>query len=469
MGTHRKTFTMALHNIKRERQFQDFTDFIMEKLDMRREGEITDDMRRMAYRVFREKTQKEDFATLPTIRKWFGIGGHAAPDREQIYRICLSMGLSMEDCQEYLVYGIHEPAFQVNDYREVILVYGLENHENYEQCQNMIQDFEERLSHVMTFEQTCGTQTLMGEFQGRKNQPWEEFRAWMMENAASFKGYSKTTLDYFRKYKKLILQYAKRDAQEELERLLSETDYAVWCQRRLLNPQNYPKNVRKYVNAHSKGQKRNMSDGLKASIIELCSLAYTEKESNARLLSEVFQIERQGDEEAPGFVSVHSMTEKHLSDLLNVPLHKERFFRTRQAELEVSGLPEDAPCPEWILQLQQEYGKGSLAQNTAGEAKAWLARYRRENKRRCLQIQREDILPLILYVSQHRYLDTIGQDMSAYKQKDALEMFQVLADSTLAACNMSRLDPDYELDAVLCACYQQEEMFGYAELLELSH
>ena len=63
----------------------------------------------------------------------------------------------------------------------------------------------------------------------------------MIENAASFKGYSKTTLDYFRKYKKLILQYAKRDAQDELERLLSETDYAVWCQRRLLNPLNYQK------------------------------------------------------------------------------------------------------------------------------------------------------------------------------------------------------------------------------------
>lgn len=34
MGTHRKTFTMALLNIKREKQFQDFTDFIMEKLNI---------------------------------------------------------------------------------------------------------------------------------------------------------------------------------------------------------------------------------------------------------------------------------------------------------------------------------------------------------------------------------------------------------------------------------------------------
>lgn len=122
MGTHRKTFTMALLNIKREKQFQDFTDFIMEKLNIAGDGEITDDMRKSAYRAFRTRTGKEDFATLPTIRKWFGIGGTAVPDREQVYQICMAMGLSMEDCQEYLVYGIHEPAFQVNDYREVILV-----------------------------------------------------------------------------------------------------------------------------------------------------------------------------------------------------------------------------------------------------------------------------------------------------------------------------------------------------------
>lgn len=68
-----------------------------------------------------------------------------------------------------------------------------------------------------------------------------------------------------------------------------------------------------------------------------------------------------------------------------------------------------------------------------GEAKEWIASYRKENKRRCLQIQRQDILPLILYVAQHRYLEEIGQDMSSYCQKDALELFRTLADSTLGS------------------------------------
>ena len=467
MGTHRKTFTMALMNIKQEAHFRDFSEFIMEKMGMLPEGEITETMRREAYKRFREQTGKEAFATLPTIRKWFGIGGSAVPDREQVYRICLAMGLSVADCQEYLIYGIHEPAFQVNDYREVILVYGLENHKSYEQCQQMILDFEQRLTHVMSFAQTCGTQTLMGEFQVRKTLEWQEFLEWMMENASSFKGYSKTTLDYFRKYKKLILQYAKKDAQEELERLLSETDYSVWCQHRLYDPRNYRRNIRKYVNAQSKGRKKTISDGLKASITELCSLAYTEKESNARLLSEVFQPKKDDKESTSDCQSVNSMTEKHLSDLLNVPLHKERFFQTRQAELELENMDEESQCPVWILKLSQEYGRGMNRNATVGEAKEWIASYRKENKRRCLQIQRQDILPLILYVAQHRYLEEIGQDMSSYCQKDALELFRTLADSTLAACNMSRLNEAYELDAVLCACYQAEDMFGYAELLEL--
>lgn len=136
----------------------------------------------------------------------------------------------------------------------------------------------------------------------------------------------------------------RRMHQEELERLLSETDYSVWCQHRLYDPRNYRRNIRKYVNAQSKGRKKTISDGLKASITELCSLAYTEKESNARLLSEVFQPKKDDKESAPDFQSVNSMTEKHLSDLLNVPLHKERFFQTRQAELELENMDEES---EW--------------------------------------------------------------------------------------------------------------------------
>lgn len=59
MGTHRKTFTMALMNIKQEAHFRDFSEFIMEKMGMLPEGEITETMRREAYKRFREQTGRK--------------------------------------------------------------------------------------------------------------------------------------------------------------------------------------------------------------------------------------------------------------------------------------------------------------------------------------------------------------------------------------------------------------------------
>lgn len=468
MSMHRKTFTLALDAIKQERHFNNFSDFITQKLSLEAEAELTEETRKNAYQIFRTKTGGIDFASPPTMRKWFGIGGEAMPDREQIYMICLSMGASVSDLQEYLLNGIHEQAFEVNDYREVILVYGLENHKGYEKCVEMIHDFELKLSHTIQLQHTCGTQTLYGEFIGRRYLPWKKFCEWMLENAAYFKGYSKTTLQYFQKYKKIILQYAKKDAQEELERFLSETDYSIWCRKRLLKPSDYSVNARKYARAQEKAQNGSISRDLSKSIRELCTLAYTEKESNARLLSEVFQSKKELREGTINFRTVSNMTEKHISDMLNVPVHKEHFFLLRQAEIELCGLQEDAECPEWIVQLHQDFEKNHMKLRSAGDARKWVDKYRHENKRRCLQIQRDDLLPLILYVAQHRYLDSINQDMSAYCREDALEVFQMLADSTLAACNMCRLNQKFELDAVLCACYQQEEMFSYAELLEIS-
>lgn len=49
---------------------------------------------------------------------------------------------------------------------------------------------------------------------------------WMLMNAASFKGYSKTALDYFNTYHSLIVKYVRMDAGERLDALLIETDFA---------------------------------------------------------------------------------------------------------------------------------------------------------------------------------------------------------------------------------------------------
>ena len=72
-----------------------------------------------------------------------------------------------------------------------------------------------------------------------------------------------------------------------------------------------------------------------------------------------------------------------------------------------------------------------------------------------------------MILAQRRYMEEIQHDMSNYKQKDALTFFENLANSTLSACNMCSLNDEYELDAVLRACFRTEEMYTYAEVLEV--
>jgi hypothetical protein len=47
-----------------------------------------------------------------------------------------------------------------------------------------------------------------------------------------------------------------------------------------------------------------------------------------------------------------------------------------------------------------------------------------------------------------------------------LAHFRNLADNTMNACNMAVLSEKYQLDVALLSCFQENEMFSYAELLD---
>ncbi len=470
-----KTLTIALEEIKITKRFKDFSHFIIEKMGYtysegigKEAEEEQKELQQQAFNEFRQRTNREEFASLPTMRKWFGIGGKATPSREQVYQMCFSMGLSAGDAEEFLLEGIKEPSFQVNDYQETILMYGLENSLTYEECVEMIDELEERMEPDVSFLQTRGTQMLLSEFRGHKHLSKEKFLDWMEENAACFKGYSKTTLDYFMKYKKIILDYVKKDAEEELGRLLAETDFDNWCRSRKFFTKDPKKKIHNYIRAHSSGKKNILSDDLKESIMELTAIAYTDKNANAQLLGEVFRSNKhQRSETSVGFSAIEGMTGKKLSDLLNVATQKQRSFHVRQSFRKIKELSDQEKCPVWIWEITQEYSRKKKEIETVADAKRWMKEYLEEHKRRCLQIQRSDILPMILYVSQRRYLKEIDHDMTKYCQKDALVAFDNLANATLSACNMCQLNEQYELDTVLRSCYGKEEMYTYSELLEV--
>ena len=92
---------------------------------------------------FYQKVKRAHVANRQTIRRWFGLGTQDEetlnpPNRKSIYKIAFALGLSMEETEEYLQYGISQAGFQVNDYEEFICMYCLENGMSQEKCQKMI-------------------------------------------------------------------------------------------------------------------------------------------------------------------------------------------------------------------------------------------------------------------------------------------------------------------------------------------
>lgn len=465
-----QSLTITLNHIKEQNNFQDFSVFLASRMGVILTTENADEIsqRRQAYREFRKRTEREAIASLPTMKRWFGIGGCSVPDRELVYQMCFAMHLSVEETQEYLYYGLHEPAFQVNDCREVVLVYGLYHNFRFNECLDLITELETRINPEIELIQTQGTQMLLNEFQEHRDLEWNLFMEWMLERAAFFKGYSKTSLNYFEKYKKLILNYVKQDARQELDMLLMETDYEHWCR---LHPTLFSEpetRIRKYLSSCSR--KGNLPKDLHKKIKELLNIAFMPQDSNVLLLAEVFgKNQKKTSANKTDFPTVVSMTQKRLSDLLNIPLQKERYLLVQRALNDLSSLDASLPCPEWVQKIAEEYSRNAQILQTVGNAKLWLENYLCENKRRCLQIGRSDLLPLILYVAQRRYLESIEHDMDRYEQEAALEQFEQLANSTLAACNMVPLSGKYELDVLLRLCYQKEEIYSYSELWETIH
>jgi len=89
---------------------------------------------------------------------------------------------------------------------------------------------------------------------------------------------------------------------------------------------------------------------------------------------------------------------------------------------------------------------------------------KKEQKRRCVVIQRSDILPLLLHASQYDYRKKYKDKQ--YNAQEAKKYFVEFANTVLAVCSMTPINSLYELDTALLACFQPEEMYGYPDILE---
>ena len=145
-------------------------------------------VRKEAYHTFLQKIRGERPASFPTIRRWFGIRSVAVPAREQIFRIVFSLGCDLETANRYFVEGVLQPSFQINDYTEMIAMYGLENRWNWEKYQRAVEEYEKGLDDDMEILHEPNTQWLFRQFEYVKTLNEEQFMYWMWEHSGIFKG-----------------------------------------------------------------------------------------------------------------------------------------------------------------------------------------------------------------------------------------------------------------------------------------
>ncbi len=99
-------------------------------------------------------------------------------------------------------------------------------------------------------------------------------------------------------------------------------------------------------------------------------------------------------------------------------------------------------------------------------AHKWLQQFQKKQKRRCLLLQRGDILPMVIYMVQKDYLKNISSDIRQYNREEAVRYFEEVANATLLSCNMALLNQEYDTDSLFYLCFQENDMYSLADVLD---
>lgn len=468
-------------SMKRQGYFQRFDKYLIQKwydsqenVDFESLGQAKQKkVRRQAYHNLQKQINGENVADAHTIRKWFGLNGFTKPNREKMFRLAFAVKLSPGETQEYLIQGLRIPGIQINDYREMIYLYGLERELTFDGCNRMIHILEKQVSSELVLEQNTHTEQLWEMYEMHRMKEPEDFLLWLCENAGMFKGYSKTAWNAFIGLKNEIHKTIREEALECLQMILQETDYSVWREGRGSSKELDEQAIRQYVKNECRRKNPCISKEMAESIRWFTGIAYSEK--NSDLISELYAAamcpggnskkryrEKKGDGKLAG---IHLLTDKQLSQLLTVAEQKEKVIRLSHAGTQLEGCEEKEPCPRWIEKILKDYYGKEKSLNVK-DAKKEIFYHLQHQKQSCHLISREDLLPLLHYVAQHRYLISIGEDMGQYDREDAVKNFERLANTTLSACQMALLNQEYELDYLLLTSFRENDMYSLSDLIE---
>ena len=479
-----------LYKLNDEKEFEGFDRFLIKKILKEKaqavlesepvSEELVQSLREEAYAIFFEKIKQKKVASRVTIKKWFGMDGYVRPKRKQIIKLAFALQLKEEELQEYLKCGILQPGIQINDYREMIFLYGLKKGNSYDECEDMIRIFEAKVYKDTVLMQNTHTVELWNMFRLNCNKSKGEFLSWMCTNAGFFKGYSKVALRHFMEMKSEMLSYIRAGAKEQLFWLLEETDFFDWAAQNDVSKEDYGENISRYIkNISRRKEKGLLTDELKGAIQELNWIANYSHDKTADLLAELYASAL--EPEAGRFFSgkrhhykkrenfnlpkqISFMTDKHISQIIGIAQQKEKEIRLSQALGSLEH--EEGRCPAWVDKLLSEYG--FVAPKSIKETRELLQSILKKQEQRCQLVQREDLLPLIHYVAQKRYEQILQEQKTSYQYEEARIFFIQMADAIFEECQMAPINEEYHLDYLLLSCYGMDYMYSLSDVIEES-
>ena len=436
----------------REYFYKKFDSFMIEKWSgSPLEDPIPVSQREEAYARFYQKVKRAHVANRQTIRRWFGLGKQDEeslnpPNRKNIYKIAFALGLSMEETEEYLQYGISQAGFQVNDYEEFICMYCLENGLSQEKCQKMIDFFEEKCAGKLTVEQQSKTNWLKEQFQIVKEYPEEDFFVWMCRHRKYFKGYSLTVLNYYHKLVEKCLVWYREEVKKSLVMELKKVGFYEWLDESRREEELVSQDIQRFVKNRCRSKVNPLSKSCARDIREMTAKVFADRDRLCDLVTGVYStvpLRFQGRNKRGKMYKelegeIRTVDSKYVSELLNVAVLKE--------------------------QQMERYIK--LAQEKEPEKQKKLQQEIRRSGQRVRVVQRSDLLILAQYIIYKEAAEQESLEDYEYDARRVKDKFIHYANGILDSCGMRRVDPEYMLDYLLLSCFDEKEMYLFSEVLE---
>lgn len=436
----------------REYFYKKFDSFMIEKWSgSPLEDPIPVSQREEAYARFYQEVKRAHVANRQTIRRWFGLGTQDEetlnpPNRKSIYKIAFALGLSMEETEEYLQYGISQAGFQVNDYEEFICMYCLENGMSQEKCQKMIDFFEEKCAGKLTVEQQSKTNWLREQFQIVKEYPEEDFFVWICRHRKYFKGYSLTVLNYYHKLVEKCLVWYREEVKKSLAMELKKVGFYEWLDESRREEELVSQDIQRFVKNRCRSKTNPLSKSCARDIREMTAKVFADRDRLCDLVTGVYStvpLRFQGRNKRGKMYKelegeIRTVDSKYVSELLNVAVLKEqqmeRYIKLAQEK-----------DPEKQKKLQQEI---------------------RKSGQRVRVVQRSDLLILAQYIIYKEAAEQESLEDYEYDAQRVKDKFIHYANGILDSCGMRRVDPEYMLDYLLLSCFDEKEMYLFSEVLE---